>query len=306
MSACIYCGLDAYNVIEVRYARTIKHASVVAEEEAPREVLGRGYYICDGCLALMDYQVEHHLDSRKHAIFNVLSTIYHLLVVWMAVAVGSAAGEAVVLKQPGFLGLGLVLAIGALVVWFLRASVHSQYYGHWRSARTETKPFRPGNSLGAMTDLRDRVNPELTSYLPVRWEDSIRLAALKGSPPIRCLGPNSEPWGEGPQTNFSGRGANEFYRLVWISWQLWPLTQVLEPEGTDWRPPPPPQVTEIEVAAATVFAAGSFAALALAGLPIVVPIAVAVVAWPIGFVVGRQARALWVQRKIEKSSRPVG
>lgn len=309
MSACTYCGLDAYNVIEVRYARTLKHASSgVTEEEAPREIIGRGHYVCDGCLALLDYHVEHHLDSRKHAIFNLLSTVYHLLVVWGVVAVGFLASDPPkMLETTGFLGLGLVLAICSLMVWFLRATVHSQYYGRWRSERTESKPFRPGNSLGAMTDLRDRTNPELAAYLPVRWEDSIKLAALKGSPPIRCLGPNAEPWGAGPQTNFGGRGANEYYRLVWISWQLWPLNQVLEPEGTDWKPPPPPQVTELEVAAATVFAAGSFAALALApGVPTIAAVIVAVVAWPIGFVVGRQARVLWERRKIEKSSRPVG
>jgi hypothetical protein len=307
MSACTYCGLDAYNVIEVRYARTLKHASSgVSEEEAPREVLGRGYYVCDGCLALLDYHVEHHLEPRKHATFNVLSSVYHLLVVWGAVAVGSAASSHAVLVRTDFLTLGLVLAISSLVVWFLRASVHSQYYGSWRADRVDPKPYRPANSLGAMTDLRDRVNPEFNTYLPVRWEDSLKLAALKGSPPIRCLGPNAEPWGDGPQTNFTGRGANEYYRLVWISWQLWPLNQVLEPEGTEWKPPPPPPITEMEVAVATDFAAASFAALALApAVPIIAAIVVGIVAWPIGFVVGRQARALWERRKIERSSRPV-
>jgi hypothetical protein len=306
MAQCLYCGLDAFNVIEVRFARTLKHASsgVVDEEDAPREVLGRGYYVCDGCLALLDYHVEHHLDMRTHATFNVLSSVYQMLVVWMAVAVGSLAGSHVVFLRRDFLTAGLVLAIASLVVWFLRANVHSQYYGRWRQART--KPFRPVNSLGAMTNLRDRMNPELGAYLPVRWEDSLKLAAKKGSPPIRCLGPNGEPWGAGPETNFPGRGVNEYYRLVWISWQLWPLTQVLEPETEGWTSPPPPPITEVEVAAATVFSAASFAALVLApGVSPWLGIIVGAVAWPIGFVVGRQARLLWERRKIGKASKPV-
>lgn len=305
MAQCVYCGLDAWNVIEVRYARTIKHASSgVAEEDAPREVLGRGYYVCDGCLALLDFHVEHHLGARKHAIFNLMSSVYHLLVVWAAVAVGSAAGSHVLLLRRDFLALGLLLATASLVVWFVRASVHSRFYGEWRSARE--KPHAPANSLGAMTSLRDRVNPELSGYLPVRWEDSIKLASLRGSPPIRCLGPGAEPWGSGPQTNFAGRGANEYYRLVWISWRLWPLTQILEPEGTDWKPPPPPHIVEVEVATATNFSAGSFAALALApGIPLWQAALLAIVAWPIGFVVGKQARLLWERRRIRRSNEPV-
>lgn len=306
MAACVYCDLDAYNVMEVRYARTIKHASTgyVDEEEAPREVIGRGYYVCDGCLALLDYSVEHHLDARKHAAFNLLSTAYHTLVVWLAVAVASLAGSAKLFVRRDFLSLGVVLAFAALTVWFVRASVHSQYFGRWRAGRN--KPRVPKNSLGAFTDLRDTRNPELSVYLPVRFDDSIKELAKPGSPALRCLGPNGEPWGQGPQTNFTGRGVNEYYRLVWISWQLWPLTQILPPEGTDWKPRPPPPITEVEVACATVMAAGSFAAMALIPtVPLWAAALVAIVMWPIGFVIGRQGRALYEQSQAERSTRPV-
>jgi len=306
MAACAYCGLDAYSVMEVRYGRTLKHGSTgyISEEDAPREVIGRGYYVCDGCLALLDYRVEHHLDPKKQAAFNLLSTAYHVLVVWLAVAVASLAGSAKLFVRRDFLSLGVALAFGALVVWFVRASVHSQYYGRWKAGRE--KPFPPKNSLGAFTDLRDRLNPELTAYLPLRFEDSIRELAKKGSPPLRCLGPNGEPWGEGPQTNFEGRGVNEYYRVVWISWQLWPLTQILPPEGVDWKAPRPPPVTEVEVASATVMAAGSFAAIALVpSVPLWGAALVAIVMWPIGFVIGRQGRALYEQSQQEKATRPV-
>jgi hypothetical protein len=306
MSGCIYCGLEAYNVMEVRYARTLKRGSTgyVPDEDAPREVIGRGYYICDGCVALLDYHVQHHLDAGKHALFNVLSTAYHTLVVWVAVAVGSLAGTASLFVRRDFLNLGVALAFAALVAWFVRASVHSQYFGRWKAERS--KPHLPKNSLGGFTDLRDRANPELSVYLPVRFEDSIKMLAKQGSPPLRCLGPNGEPWGQGPETNFLGRGVNEDYRLVWSSGRLWPLTQILPPAGTDWRAPTPPPITEVEIASATVLSAGSFAALALApGVPLWAGVLVALVMWPIGFVIGRQGRALYEQGQGEKSTRPV-
>lgn len=296
---CIYCGHEAFNVMEVRYARTLKHRSTGAttDEEAPREVIARGYYVCDGCLALLDWRVEHHLDRRKHSVFNVLSAVYQLLVVWGAVAVWDLASSISLLRNRGFLTLGLLLAFGALVVWFLRAKVHSDYYGRWRAQRK--KPMKPSNSLGALTDLRDRVNPELNAFLPVRYEDSLRLATLKGSPPLRSLGPNGEPWGEGPQTNFPGRGDNEWYRLVWISWRLWPLRNIAPPDpSTGWHPPPEPWIYEAEIATGTFLAASAFAVLVMAtSLPLAVPVVVAFVLWPAGYFGGRFARQEIARRK---------
>ncbi len=303
---CVYCGHDAYSVIEVRYARTIKHMStgVTADDEAPHEVIGRGYYVCDGCLALLDYSVEHHLEPQRHALFNLLSSAYHALVVWGAVAVGSLAGSRTIFVRREFLTLGVMLAFASLVVWFVRANVHSTYFGSWREVRD--KPVKPVNSLGGFTNLRDRLNPELKTYLPVGYLDSVKLMAHPASPPLRCLGPNGEPWGQGPQTNFSGRGVNDYYRLVWISWQLWPLTEVLPPEGSDWKAPPPPPITEVEVAVATVFGAGSFAALALApAAPLWAAMLIGLIAWPIGFVVGKQARHAVEARQEARSSQPV-
>ena len=303
---CVYCGVTAYNVIEVRYARSIKHHSTgyIDESSAPREVIGRGYYVCDGCAALLDYHVEHHLDPKKHAAFNLLSTAYHVLVVWAAVAVASLAGQARIFLRRDFLTLGVALGFGALVVWFVRASVHSQYFGTWRSQRG--KPFTPKNSLAGFTDLRDRVNPELSGYLPVSFNDSIKMLAMKGSPPLRCLGPRGEPWGQGPQQNFAGNGVNNYYRVVWISWRLWPMTGVLPPANPEWQPPPKPPITEVEVASATVLAAGSFTALALApGVPLWAGALVALVMWPLGFAFGKQGRALYEQAQADKSNRPV-
>lgn len=306
MGQCVYCGLDAYSVIEVRYARTIKRAKHVSpgDPEAPHEVIGRGYYVCDGCLALLDYSVEHHLEPQRHALFNMLSSCYHALVVWGAVAVGSLASSRTVFVRREFLTLGVVLAFASLVVWFVRANVHSTYYGQWKQARPNA--FKPVASLGGFTTVRDRANPEFKTYLPVGYEDSVKLMSHPASPPLRCLGPNGEPWGQGPETNFNGRGVNDYYRLIWISWQLWPLTEVLPPEGTDWKAPPPPPVTEVEVAVASVFSAGSFAALALApAAPLWAAMIIGLIAWPIGFVVGKQARHAVEARKEARSSQPI-
>ncbi len=308
MTQCIYCGLDAYNVVEVRFARTLKHLSsgVTTEEDAPREIVGRGYYVCDGCLALLDWQVEHHLDPRKHSMFNGLSAIYQLLVVWGAVALWDGASSLTLLQDRGFLTIGLLLAVSSLVVWFVRAKVHSDYYGRWRVDRK--KPMRPANSLGGFTDLRDRANPELSAYLPVRYEDSLKLSTLRGSPPIRCLGPTGEGWAEGPPTNFPGRGDNEWYRLVWVSWQLWPLTNVLPPDpATGWSPPPGPQLQEVEVAAGTILGASGFAVLVLvAAVPWWGALAVGSVLAPLGFLLGRRARAELEHRRRLKAGAPPG
>ena len=61
-----------------------------------------------------------------------------------------------------------------LLVWLLRVSVHARYVEGWK--RERDKPIRPANSLHGFTKLRDRVNRELGAYLPVRFEDSVRLA----------------------------------------------------------------------------------------------------------------------------------
>ena len=307
MATCIYCGQEAYNVMEVRYARTLKHLSqgVTEEEEAPREVVGRAYYVCDGCLALLDWHVEHHLDPRKHSIFNGLSALYQLLVVWGAVAVWDLASSLTRIRDRNFLTIGLLLAFGSLVVWFLRAKVHSDYYGRWRADRK--KPHRPVNSLGGFTDLRDRVNPELNPFLPVRYEDSLKLAQLRGSPPIRSLGPNGEGWGEGPQKNFVGRGDNEWYRLVWISWQLWPLGHVEPPDpSTGWTAPPAPWLHELEVAVGTIVGAGAFTMLVLlAHVPWWAAMLVAAVLWPLGFLAGQRGRAEFERRRALKEAMAV-
>lgn len=306
MAECTYCGHEAFNVIEVRYARTLQHLStgVTDEDDTPREIIGRGYYVCDGCIALLDWHVEHHLDRRKHSIFNGLSAVYQLLVVWGAVAVWDLASTMTRIQDRTFLTIGLLLAFGALIVWFLRAKVHSDYYGRWRVQRK--KPMRPGNSLGAFTDLRDRFQPELGAYLPVTYEDSLKLASLPGSPPIRSLGPNGEGWGEGPQVNFAGSGGNEWYRLVWISWRMWPLTGVLPPDAsTGWTAPLPPDLHEAEVAAGTILAALTFTLLVLAvSLPWWMAILVAGIVWPAGFFGGKKARAEFERRQAEKALTP--
>ena len=301
---CVYCKQDSYNVMEVRFARTLSNASQVAgrikEEDTPREIVGRGYYICDGCLALLDYHEEHHLDSGRHGFFNVLSGAYQLFLIWALVAVWALAnGNWSDLAEPKFYGMGLVLALVSLSVWLLRTSVHMLYLKHWRDHRD--KPRLPRNSLTAFTSLRDRVSPELGRYLPVRYEDSVRLAALPGSPPIRSIGPSGEPWGEGPAANFAGWGDNDWYRLVWVAWRLWPLMNVKVPEGTDWEPPPPPTVSEVEVASGA-FVGGGVTGFCVMGLSLhpLASVGVGVGLGAIAFFGGIKGRDAWAARKAAK------
>ena len=305
VTPCVYCGLAAYSVIEVRFARTVKYAStgMVDDDDAPREVIARGYYVCDGCLALLDYRVEHHLSPRKHSSFNALSVSYHAFVVWSMAAVASLAsfdaGREALITTPRFLYLGLALAIISLVVWFFRATVHSRYFGRWQSQREA--PLRPRNSLAGFTVLRDRMNPELAHYLPVRFNDSGKLLHKRGSPPLRSLGPSGEPWPESPPTNFPGTGENEWYRLIWTSWQLWPLTRVEPLEG--WEVPPQPKLREFELAVGTVPALGSALVLIeVAGQPWWLGLLCGLLLWPIGLFVGLSARQALERRRTEIDS----
>ena len=309
MSPCAYCTLEAYNVIEVRYARTIKvapgrkmgHGRPGAgsddDEAVPREVLGRGYYVCDGCMALLDFRTEHHLDPKKHSLYNVLSLVYNLFVVWTGLAVLSLAGNTERLRDPRFLALGLVVALGCLAIWFVRAGVHSRYYGQWRADRA--KALVPKNSLGGLTNLRDARNPELTAYLPIRFEDSLKEAAKPGSPPLRCLGPGAEPWGSGPQTNFAGRGDNDYYRLVWISARLWPLTRVNAPNVPEWQDPPKPSVSEVEVTSGTLVGA-MVVILLLGSQPPWIALLAGLILGPVGYLAGRTARLKWTEHQAER------
>jgi len=308
VTPCVYCGLAAYSVIEVRYARTVKYAStgMVDEDNAPREVIARGYYVCDGCLALLDYRVEHHLSPRKHSSFNLLSVVYQMFLVWVMVAVASLAGfdagrdldagRQALIVTPHFLYGGVLLAAGSLIVWFGRTLVHSRYYGQWRARRE--RAARPRHSLAGFTALRDRVNPELAHYLPVRFNDSFKLLQKRGSPPLRSLGPSGEPWGDSPPSNFTGSGVNEWYRLVWVSWQLWPLTRVEVAEG--FQPPPLPKIREFELATATVPAIG-MGLLLVEGVdkPLWVGLLCALMLWPVGYFVGQSVRQAWQRRRAE-------
>jgi len=304
MTPCVYCGLPAYSVIEVRYARTVKYAStgMVDEEEAPREVIARGYYTCDGCMALLDFKIEHHLSPRKHSSFNLFLTAYHMLVVWSIAAVFSLAlgperPEALVVNRE-FLLVGVFLALASLIVWFFRATVHSRYYGRWLGERS--RPMKPRNSLAGFTVLRDRVSPELAHYLPVRFSDSFKLLEKRGSPPLRSLGPSGEPWADSPPTNFEGSGVNEWYRLIWTSWQLWPLRSVEVTEG--WEPPPGPKVREIELALATVpsLALGILVSMNVESQgSLWLGLLCGLLLWPIGFFVGLSARQWWEARRAE-------
>ncbi len=288
MLVCAYCGLQAANVIEVRYARTLPLAGsgpiARDQDEAPREVLGRGYSVCDGCLALLDYHVAHHLGPQKRAFYNVLSAVYYLLIVWSLAAISSLAGTLTLLREQSFLTIGLALALFTLVVWFMRSLVHSRYAGKWQRGREGA--VTPANSLGGFTDLRDRNNPELQPYLPVRFEDSITLAEKRGSPLIRAVGASGETWTDTPHSNVEGGGVNEWYRLVWVSWQLWPLTAVSRP--SDWPGPTRTPVTELEVASTSLLVAGAFTLLSLSpGVPVWAAGLFSIALAPIGFSLAR-------------------
>ena len=306
MTQCAYCSFEAFNVIEVRYARTIRMAqgqpgaTPEDDESAPREVLGRGYYVCDGCMALLDFRTEHHLDPKTHSLYNGLSVVYNFFVVWTGLAVISLADDTTLLRDTRFLTTGLVLALASLVIWFIRAGVHSRFYGQWREARQ--KALVPKNSLGGFTTFRDKRNPELAAYLPIRFADSLKEAAKPGSPPLRCLGPNAEPWGLGPPTNFEGRGDNDYYRLVWISARLWPLTRVNAPHAPGWQRPASAAVSEIEVAAGSLMGALTSVALLVSGQALWMSMLAGLVLAPVGYLVGRTARLKWFERQAERYS----
>jgi hypothetical protein len=82
---CAYCSHPAYNVIEVRYTRSVAGAGGI------REVLGRGYSVCDGCLALLDFHPEHHIDTERISLFNLAASVYQALGVWSVVALSALA-----------------------------------------------------------------------------------------------------------------------------------------------------------------------------------------------------------------------
>jgi len=303
MLECVYCAEPAYCVIEVRYARTFGSASGM------REIVGRGYGTCDGCLALLDFHLEHHEGPERISMFNLISSVYQAFGVWCVVALSALASitsnpEGNLLKTPGFMAIGFLLAVATLGVLALRSGIRLRYVQQWKNQRND--PLRPRNSLAGFTSMRDRAHPELSSYLPIRFIDTRPLLAKEGTPPLRSVGPGGEPWGEGPETNFSGRGANDWYRLVWISWQLWPLNEVLPPDQAEWQSIPEPAVSRIEAGCAGLFAATAFAVFALATpLHLMVALGAALISWPVGFAAGRQARALWRAHRLSQSSRPI-
>jgi hypothetical protein len=150
--------------------------------------------------------------------------------------------------------------------------------------------------------MRERNHPELSSYLPIRFLDSGQLLAKSGAPTLRCIGPGGEPWGQGPETNFVGRGANDWYRVIWLSWQLFPLREVLPPEQEDWQSIPEPAIGQLEAAASGLFAAIAFAVFTLAtALHPVIAFGGALIAWPVGFAAGRQARELLREHRLGQS-----
>jgi len=213
-----------------------------------------------------------------------------------------AGGNFERLQDPRIMGMGGLLFFIAFVVWLLRTTVHLRYFKQWLDARD--KPIRPANSLGAFTSLRDKRSPELAAYLPVRYEDSVRLAELPGSS-ARAIGPGGEPWGKGAATNFAGRGDNDLYRLVWISWRLWPLTRVQVPDDLDWEEPPKPAVQEMEVAAASFSGVGLSTFLVLvAGLHPLIAVAGGLTLGTLAFFGGRTLRMHRTADRNEKYSGP--
>ena len=304
MAHCVYCQTPSRNVIEVRYARPLAQGQ--SGRGAAQEVVGRGYEVCDGCLALLDFRPEHHIDPQRISAFNLASSIYQAFAVWAVTALSSLAslsGNSAesLLVNPRFQALGFLLVLGSGLVWALRTYTHLRYFLDWKEKRE--KPVRPMNSLAGFTNLRDRMHPELAGYLPVRFSDSNLLLEKPGSISLRSISPDGTPWGEAPQKNLEGRGANGWYRLIWISWDLWPLSEVLDPPSSSWSPPPEPAVGELEAGAAGLFAASSFAVFSLA--TVLHPLAAfgaALASWPVGFFAGRQARELWRAYKNFKSS----
>ena len=305
MSHCAFCSLDAYNVIEVRYARSMPKDTTGL---AAKEFVGRGYGVCDGCLKLLDYQLEHHVNPQRISFFNLASSIYQGVGVWTVVALSALANtgsrEGNLLLRGDFQGLGLLLFSLGAIVYLLRGQILFGYLKTWKSARQ--KPIRPRNSLAGFTTLRDRVNPELGAYLPVRFSDSQQSLAQEGALPLRCIGPGGEPWGAGPETNFPGRGANGWYRLVWVSWLVWPLTEVLRPSDAEWQPFPEPAVSSLEAGGAGLFSALAFAVFAIAtSLHISVAFGAGLLSWPVGFYAGRLCRELWKDHKLAETIRPI-
>ena len=301
MLECAYCAEPAYSVIEVRYARTTTSGQ--------REIVGRGYGTCDGCLALLDFHLEHHEGPERISMFNLASSVYQVFGVWCVVALSALASimsdaQGNLLKTPGFMAIGFLLAVATLGVLAPRSGVRLRYVQAWKKQRNGA--LRPRNSLAGFSAMRDRLHPELSSYLPIRFLDTRPLLAKAGAPALRSVGPGGEPWGEGPSTNFSGRGANDWYRLIWVSWQLWPLNEILPPDQGEWQATPEPAVSRLESGAAGLFAATAFAVFALATpLHPAVALGAGLVSWPVGFAAGRQTRALWRTHRLSRSSRPI-
>ena len=67
MLHCSYCSQEAGSVIEVRYARTLGKGS----DNERKEIVGRGYGVCDGCMKLLDYKLEHHVPPQHISAFNL-------------------------------------------------------------------------------------------------------------------------------------------------------------------------------------------------------------------------------------------
>jgi hypothetical protein len=101
--------------------------------------------------------------------------------------------------------------------------------------------------------------------------------------------------------NFAGRGDHEWYRLVWISWRLWPLTRIQVPPGVEWRPPPEPAITDMEVAGAATVGAWTWVIVTMvAGGNPIAALGASLVTAPLGWVLGNQGRQWWRQRELER------
>ena len=288
----------------MRYARTLGKGS----DTERKEIVGRGYGVCDGCLKLLDYKLEHHVPPQHISAFNLASSLYQAVGVWAVVALGELANvgnrEGNLLLRGDFQTLGLTLVLLSSLVYILRGRVFFNVFRGWKAQRRD--PLRPQNSLAGFTSLRDRANPELGVYLPLRFTESQQALSEDDAIPLRCVGPGGEPWGEGPETNFSGRGANGWYRLVWVSWTVWPLTEVLPPEQEGWDNVPQPSVSSLEAGAAGLFASTAFAVFALGtSLHLAVALGAALLCWPLGFYAGRLCRELWRDHKLAETIRPV-
>jgi len=193
------------------------------------DVVCRAMWLCDGCNTLLDADQAHHMPRPALFIFALMTSVYGVTFGLAFGAVGSMLGDQGLASNQLYVQAIMLMVVLCVAVAVIRRIPVLRYQKVWVQSRP--KAVKPSNSRGGFDRLLKARWPNLVGYGVMSWNAEQVVEWGNAGVPIPSTDPNGKAWAGQRPTNIIGTGVNGFYRLLWTTGNIRPLTSVNGVQG---------------------------------------------------------------------------